>query len=176
MQNVQPMRQPACDDTHSVARSLSGMKTASTSRPPAPSKRYFTVPSLLRASALGAVSPTVYFSLSRSRPAFDRSVISSIEVTRRSYSHAAICLAAKGLSPASAATSRSSGRVRPMSGLRFCSSITLNFHKNNTISPKNRTTSGKSAKQDDRIGSLPRLRPLLSFLQLPGHCGTFAGP
>ena len=32
MQKRQPMRQPACDETQSVARSLSGMYTASTSR------------------------------------------------------------------------------------------------------------------------------------------------
>ena len=43
--------------TQSVARSLSGIYTASISRPPAPSKRYFTVPSALHAAVLGASRP-----------------------------------------------------------------------------------------------------------------------
>ena len=36
---------PTCDETHSVALSLSGMKTVSTLFPEVVGKRYFTVPS-----------------------------------------------------------------------------------------------------------------------------------
>ena len=57
MQKVQPMRHPACELTHNVARSRSGMYTASMSRPPAPRNRYLAVPSVLRLHALGVSLP-----------------------------------------------------------------------------------------------------------------------
>ena len=59
MQKVQPMRQPFCDEMHRVARSPSGIYTLSTAFPSLVAKRYFTVPSMLRCSCIGAYRPTV---------------------------------------------------------------------------------------------------------------------
>lgn len=54
IQNWQFMRQPAWELTQRVARSASGMNTASMSRPPTPSNRYLAVPSTDMLSAVGA--------------------------------------------------------------------------------------------------------------------------
>ena len=72
----------------------SGIYTASTSRPPLPSKRYFTVPSTDRAEALGAARPTQYRRDSVSRAFLDKFVISSTSAIRLTYSQSAICRAA----------------------------------------------------------------------------------
>ncbi len=53
MQNLQPMRQPAWLETHRVARSRSGMKTASTSRPPYAFKEVF-------GGSVGALRPQLW--------------------------------------------------------------------------------------------------------------------
>ena len=84
MQNLQPILQPAWEDTHRVLRSPSGIITASTALPGSPftGKRYLQVPSTDTALSSGRATPTSYSSSSRSRPALDMLVISAMERTR----------------------------------------------------------------------------------------------
>ena len=88
------------------------------------SKRYFTVPSELLTDSTGGVMPGTKRAESLSRAAFERFVISSIEATRRAYSHSIICLAAYDGSPSSRQISCSSASDKPirLSLLSFSSS------------------------------------------------------
>ena len=55
IQNRQFILQPTCEETHNVARSPSGMYTASTKWLLSTRYRYLTVPSTERAASAGAV-------------------------------------------------------------------------------------------------------------------------
>ena len=59
IQKRQSILQPTCEEMQRVARSLSGMKTASTRPPVDTEKRYLRVPSLESWLITGAVRPTV---------------------------------------------------------------------------------------------------------------------
>ena len=72
---------PTCDDTHSVARSPSGMNTVSTYFPAAVGNRYFTVPSFDSSLSAGIMAPTVYASSIRARFALDMLAMSAMAVT-----------------------------------------------------------------------------------------------
>ena len=87
MQNLQPIRQPACEETQRVFLSSSGIITASTALPSPTGKRYFFVPSEETWQVEGKVTPREYSSFSLSRPAFEMLVISSMLRTFRPYIH-----------------------------------------------------------------------------------------
>ena len=59
IQKRQSILQPTCEEMQSVARSLSGIKTASTRPPVETAKRYLRVPSFESWLITGAVRPTV---------------------------------------------------------------------------------------------------------------------
>lgn len=59
MQNLHAILHPACELTHSVARSRSGIITVSMSRPGVPGNRYLTVPSVLVVNVRGCWRPRV---------------------------------------------------------------------------------------------------------------------
>ena len=144
MQNLQPILQPAWDETQRVFRSLSGIMTVSmqetSSRPAATgqrtSKRYFRVPSAEVWTSAGESMPTSQLADRASRPALDRLVIWSRERTRLPYSHWAICFPAKEGKPARSAISLSSSGVFPSrrSPIESCF-----LCKNNNNSMKNPT-------------------------------------
>ena len=122
MQKRQPMRQPACELTHTVLRSSSGIITASTidssmpsGRRQATGKRYFAVPSEERALPAGAAVPRSKLSASLSLAALEIFTILSQERTLFTYSQSASCLPTKGFRPQPAAASRSSSRLFPKS-------------------------------------------------------------
>lgn len=114
-QNLQPILQPACDDTHSVMRSPSGISADSIYSPSEVRNKYFFVPSCDTDSFSGALKPNSQCSLSISRATFDRSVIESMSETKREYSHLAICLCAKRGKPSSSQRAFSWAKDAPYS-------------------------------------------------------------
>src|SRR5947208_7047109 len=74
-QKRQPTAQPACDDTHSVPRSSSGMNTVSTALPPPTSNSHLIVPSADACSLATASGRTSAAPASLSRSDLARSVI-----------------------------------------------------------------------------------------------------
>ena len=82
MQNLQPMRQPAWLETHRVARSRSGMKTASTSRPAYAFKEVFGGSVGAYGLSFGGFAPHGVFRRQFAASLLGRSVIASMESTR----------------------------------------------------------------------------------------------
>ena len=124
-QNKQFMRQPTWHDTHSVARSWSGMYTVSTNLPEAVGNRYFIVPSLLFWQSIGSIAPTVKCSARRSRLFFEMLVISSMLMTCLSYSHLAICPPVNAGMPSSLTAAFNSSGVIPISIFLLLSIVLL---------------------------------------------------
>ena len=74
-QKRHPTAQPACEDTHSVPRPVSGMNTVSTASPPPTSNSHLTVPSDDTCSARTGRASTTKRPASLSRSDFARSVM-----------------------------------------------------------------------------------------------------
>jgi len=92
MQKEQPSLQPTWEERHSVARSPSGIITASTPvlETHKVGKRYFLVPSVDTCTCNGSKPPTWYVSASFSRAALLRLVMSAISLTCLAYIQLAI--------------------------------------------------------------------------------------
>ena len=82
-QKLQVSVQPTWEETHSVPRSVSGMKTVSASEPSANRNSHFTVPSVLRCSSAGTGRPIRNRPASSSRNGRASVVIGSNPVTPR---------------------------------------------------------------------------------------------
>ena len=111
-QNLQSRAQPTCEETQSVPRSSSGMKTVSMPFPTPTSNSHFTVPSAERCSERIAGARTSAVSLSISRSDFARFVIASKSATPRWCTHWKTCFARNGFSPCAANHSVSWGSVK----------------------------------------------------------------
>src|SRR6185312_10616076 len=111
-QNLQSRAQPTCEDTQSVPRSSSGMKTVSIPFPIPTSKSHFTVPSAERCSERIEGGRTSAMPFSFSRRDFARSVMASKSATPRWWIHWKSWRARNGFSPRSASQSVSWGCVK----------------------------------------------------------------
>ncbi len=111
-QKPQSSAQPTCEDTHSVPRSSSGMKTVSMPLPMPTSKSHFTVPSDERCSERTAGARTSAICRSFSRSPFARSVIASKSSTPRWCTQRNTCFARNGFSPSDANQSVRAGSVK----------------------------------------------------------------
>ena len=98
-QKRQPTAQPACDDTHSVPRSASGMKTVSTASPLPTSNSHLTVPSAEACSLNTANGLTSANSASLSRSDLAKSDIAAKSAWPRWWIQRNNCTARKRFSP-----------------------------------------------------------------------------
>src|SRR6185503_6603262 len=111
-QNLQSSAQPTWEETQSVPRSSSGMKTVSMPFPIPTSKSHFTVPSAERCSERIAGGRTSAIDLSFSRSDLARSVMASRSATPRWWIHWKSWRARNGFSPRSPSQAVSCGSVK----------------------------------------------------------------
>src|SRR6185437_2010848 len=149
-QKSQASAQPTCEETQSVPRSASGMKTVSMPFPVPTSKSHLIVPSAERCSESTAGALTSAAAWSFSRSVFARSVIASKSPTPRWWIQRKTWRARNGFSPRAASHSVSHGSVKSR---RFVRSVMTELAALARIDLALRKEIG-----DLGLGGLPRVR------------------